>query len=441
MTNENVIGFRTTAESNPEEHARRVMAEATRLTNLAPGEWRLWYERSAERLGIDPKIFAELVEAQLKDNAEKERKTQAEARLGEQRAHRLRQTERDRQREQQRIEDGAEKKAKQKGQGFADIVKLPSAEQETKLTELAKKLDEDIASLSAEFAELVEAEKTSSSSTEAEWDDEPWPEPVTTAVVLEELIARINQHIKAKPHEVLAIALWVLMAWVHEVAAHYSVYLVVTAPKDDCGKTTLIIEVVGRLAPKAYASSSDPTVASIFRTADRDKPTMLFDNVDTLFQRKPEVTELFLIGWTRGIKIPRVERIGGDWQTVWYDPFTPKACSLIGTNLPRPLLGRCLLIELWPLKPGEEVAEVNPFNPELMDAFKSLRRKLMRWSNDNASTLKDAEPLFPAGFTTRPRANVKLLLAIAELAGDDWAEQACAAVDKLLRAKREPSWL
>ena len=214
-----------------------------------------------------------------------------------------------------------------------------------------------------------------------------------------------------------------------------------TAPKDDCGKTTLIIEVVGRLAPKAYASGSDPTVASIFRTADRDKPTMLFDNVDTLFQRKPEVTELFLIGWTRGIKIPRVERIGGDWQTVWYDPFTPKACSLIGTNLPRPLLGRCLLIELWPLKPGEEVAEVNPFNPELMDAFKSLRRKLMRWSDDNASTLKDAEPLFPAGFTTRPRANVKLLLAIAELAGDDWAEQARAAVDKLLRAKREPSWL
>ena len=33
---------------------------------------------------------------------------------------------------------------------------------------------------------------------------------------------------------------------------------------------------------------------------------MLFDNVDTLFQRKPEVTELFLIGWTRGIKVPRV---------------------------------------------------------------------------------------------------------------------------------------
>jgi uncharacterized protein DUF3631 len=110
--------------------------------------------------------------------------------------------------------------------------------------------------------------------------------------------------------------------------------------------------------------------------------------------------------------------------------------------LPRPLLGRCLLIELWPLKPGEQVVEVNPFDQELMDAFKTLRRKLARWSNDNAATLKNAEPLFPASFTTRPRANTKLLLAIAELGGDEWAEQARAALNKLLRVeKREPSWL
>src|SRR4029077_11227581 len=152
------------------------------------------------------------------------------------------------------------------------------------------------------------------------------------------LIARINQHIKAKPYQVLVIALWVMMAWVHEVAAHYSVYLVATSPKEGCGKTELTVKVVGRLVPKPYVSGSDPTVASIFRTADREKPAMIFDNVDTLFQRKPEVAELFLNGWTRGIKIARGERINGDWQTVWYDPFCPKVCSLIGTNLPRPLL-------------------------------------------------------------------------------------------------------
>jgi Protein of unknown function (DUF3631) len=109
--------------------------------------------------------------------------------------------------------------------------------------------------------------------------------------------------------------------------------------------------------------------------------------------------------------------------------------------LPRPLIGRCLLVEMWPMKLGDEVVEVKPFDQELMDAFKTLRRKLARWSNDNAATLKNAEPLFPAGFINRPRANAKLLLAIAELGGADWAEKARAALDKLLREKREPSWL
>ena len=37
-------------EVTPEENARRVMVEATRLASLAPGEWRLWIDRSAERL-------------------------------------------------------------------------------------------------------------------------------------------------------------------------------------------------------------------------------------------------------------------------------------------------------------------------------------------------------------------------------------------------------
>ena len=67
-------------------------------------------------------------------------------------------------------------------------------------------------------------------------DTESWPEPVVTTALLEEVITCIKQHIKAKPYEVLAIALWVLMAWVHEVAAHYSVYLVATSPDPGIGQ-------------------------------------------------------------------------------------------------------------------------------------------------------------------------------------------------------------
>jgi hypothetical protein len=200
-----------------EEKNRRILAAAKQLAAKTPGEWKLWYKRRAG----EPELLAELVEAQLEANEQKKSKELAEARLGEQRAHRRRQVERDRQREQQRLEEAAEKKAKEKAKAFADIVKLPSAQQEGKLTELAKKLDEDSASLSAEFDEYATSSSTAS---ESEWDVEPWPEPVATVVVLEELIACIEKYIKAKPHEVLCVALWVMMSWVHEEAAHYSVF-------------------------------------------------------------------------------------------------------------------------------------------------------------------------------------------------------------------------
>lgn len=203
----------------------------------------------------------------------------------------------------------------------------------------------------------------------------------------------------------------------------------------------MVVEVVGRLVHKKYVSGANPTEASIFRLADREKPTQIFDNVDTLFQRKREIAELFLNGWTRGINVQRAERIGGTWVTVFYDVFCPKACTLVGTNIPRPLLGRCLLIELWPLKPGEELVEVDPRDEALAAEFETLRRELMRWSSDHGDALKSAKPLFPAGFVNRQRANAKLLLAIAELAGSDWAGKARSALDKLLREQREPSWL
>ena len=40
------------AEITSEEKVRRAMAEAKRLASLAPGEWRLWIDRAAERLGV-----------------------------------------------------------------------------------------------------------------------------------------------------------------------------------------------------------------------------------------------------------------------------------------------------------------------------------------------------------------------------------------------------
>jgi putative DNA primase/helicase len=161
-----------------------------------------------------------------------------------------------------------------------------------------------------------------------DWGVEPWPEPVATSAVLHDLIDKINKHVIVKPHEALTVALWTMMAWVHNQIAHHSPYLVATSPEDSAGKTTLIAETVGRLAPKA-ANAGEPT-AAIFRFIDREKPTLIVDDADVLFQRKRDLAHIFNVAWTRGVKIPRLVQ----GSTVWFDPFCPKAATLIGTNIP-----------------------------------------------------------------------------------------------------------
>ena len=71
--------------------------------------------------------------------------------------------------------------------------------------------------------------------------------------------------------------------------------------------------------------------------------------------------------------------------------------------------------------PGENVTDF----AHMDDAdFATLRRKLARWADDNWAALSKAQPQIPAGFHNRVRRNWWLLMAIAELAGSDWADRA-----------------
>jgi hypothetical protein len=104
-------------------------------------------------------------------------------------------------------------------------------------------------------------------------------------------------------------------------------------------------------------------------------------------------------------------------------------------NLPRALVGRSIVIKLWPKK-ADEKAESFTLGD---DEFTALRRKLARWSYDNAAALKGAAPLLPANFNNRLAANWRLLLAIAELAGGTWSKLAREAAERLSRTVHKPS--
>jgi hypothetical protein len=118
--------------SDEEEKARRIMAGATRLAGLSPGEYKIWIDGSAERLGTTRDELEPIVLEIIKNNEKKAREAKTEARRSEQRAERSRkedrQQEREQEREQRRMEKEAEREAERERQRIEKEVERKNKE-------------------------------------------------------------------------------------------------------------------------------------------------------------------------------------------------------------------------------------------------------------------------------------------------------------------------
>ena len=272
---------------------------------------------------------------------------------------------------------------------------------------------------------------------EAPSETEPWPEPVDIAVLLSELSSKIARYVVlVKPYQTTALVLWTVHCWLYDHAVPiHSPMLAATSAEANSGKSTLVV-VVGHATPR-FKLNVETTGPTLYRYVDQFKPTMVLDEADDIFKRRSDLKHIINAGWTRGAKIPRQEKIGGVWRTVWFDPFTPKAISLLGSNLPPATRTRTIEIKMVPKRSDEKVEDFE----QLDDAeFAVLRRKFARWAADHAAALKDAKPTMPPGLNNRAAANWKLLLAIAELAGGPWPGRAREAAERLTQTRHRPSY-
>ena len=413
----NIVQFPLPDEE--EEHTRRVMAEVERLSNLSPAEWKFQCTRRAEVFGIEPDTLKELVEAKVEERERKERKAQVAER---DRSKLQRLADRNRQREdasKQKAEKKAElekrkaereaekeaaRKAKEKKKSFNNLLKLPVDHQEKELQRLAEQLGMDLPALRQEFKKSVGiADGFSMASSDSV---EPWPEPVNTAELLQDIEAKLAKYVVLLPHHRTAPPLWAAHAWVHNEIATHSPILMATSAEADSGKSTLL-GALARLVPKP-SLSVESTGPNVYRYVDAHKPTLIIDEADALFTRKPDLKHIFNASWTRGTTIPRQVSISGVWTTVHFDPFCPKAIGVLGgSNLPRTLKSRAIEIRMVPRRISEVV---EPFSHSDDFEFAVLRRKSERWRKDNAAALREAEPTVPNGLNNRAAMNWKLLL-------------------------------
>jgi Protein of unknown function (DUF3631) len=433
MTDGNDINF-----SEPEdERARRLRVLIETRARQGDWEWPLYIEEDARKYGIERAELQKLIKAKAKEIETKRREEQAIERKHEQTQREDQRREQDREereeREARRREEREEREEQRRAKAqrerrlraFDNIGVLPVEEHEPELRKLAVQLEEDFESLQTEFAEWLAL-------TRERLLHEPWPEPVATRDLLNELTVQLKRYlVLPQPEAATAMVLWVCFSWVHDIAT-YSPILAITSADADSAKSTAS-QIIARLTQKPHLLS-EPSAASVYHLVDDNEcPTLIVDDADRLLPRFPNLAHIVNAAWQRGAKVSRFDSRAK--RNIYYDAFYPKLINGIDILLHlRPATRtRCITITLKPKLPTEKVTSFRFADND--EQFVVLQRKLRRWSMDNSDALKQAKPAMPKGysdkFTNRLEENYTLLFAIADLAGAKWGKRARDAAVKL----------
>src|SRR5262249_11101064 len=259
----------------------------------------------------------------------------------------------------------------------------------------------------------------------------PWPEVADGDALIRDIIRKLQKHVVCSHECALTATLWVMLSWVHDEVAVHSPILVVTSAEPESGKTTLL-GILSLLAPRAI-SSVEISKAALYRSIRVWQPSFVIDEFDSVLDSvegdKAELRSVINSGHTRNQGVLRC--ITDEHKPELFSTFAPKCLGLVGRKLPATTLSRCNFIEVRRRKKDEPIEKFqHQDDKELAD----LRSRLLRWSLDNAETLRNVSPSMPDTFDNRRADNWRLQFAIADLAGDDWGEQARAAAVKIERS-------
>ncbi len=244
------------------------------------------------------------------------------------------------------------------------------------------------------------------------------------------------------PHAAVACTLWVAHA--HAMEAWESTpRLAFLSPEPGSGKSRAL-EIAELLVPRA-AMAVNMSPAALFRIIGGEEglPTILFDEIDTVFGPKAKDNEdlrgLLNAGWRRGAKTYRCAMHGRKVELETYEAFSAVALAGLG-NLPDTILTRSIIVRMRRRAPNERVQPYRRREHSL--AGGNLCDRLGQWAAGHIEILSDARPVMPPGIEDRPADVWEPLLAVADAVGGDWPRLAReAAVALVTDAQDTPASL
>lgn len=241
----------------------------------------------------------------------------------------------------------------------------------------------------------------------------PYHSAVNMPDVLNEIRAIFNRHAILPQHADVALTLWCCFSWFIE-AVHFAPILIIRAPESECGKTT--VKDIVEMFVRRPLSSEGVTVAALFRVVEQEMPTLLLDDCDSWLLRDPNDERHSLInsGHKRGGKVLRC--VGDNHDLKAFSTYCAKVLAFIGKSKDT-LHNRSIEVVLRRKMPGERIESMRGIDRSSIDL---IRSKLARLEIDCFAAVADARPSLPSGIDNRAADNWEQLLAVADVAGEEW---------------------
>jgi Protein of unknown function (DUF3631) len=257
---------------------------------------------------------------------------------------------------------------------------------------------------------------------------------IDTAALLDDTYTFIRRFVVTSEAGLVASALFVAHTHAFD-AAESTPRLSVRSAEAESGKTRLCeaMEYVVR-EPLLVA---DISPAGLYRSVERYQPTVLHDEVDTVFNAKSgddaEVRRLLNAGYRRTGKVVRIVGEGSKMREQAFKVFAPTVLAGIG-KLPHTLETRSIVVRMKPRTKGEHVDRMR--HRKVRPVGDKLRARWKAWAKAHTPSLTDAEPDLPDELSDRAQDVWEPLLAIADLSGKEWGKRARTAAVELFKAAR-----
>jgi Protein of unknown function (DUF3631) len=242
-------------------------------------------------------------------------------------------------------------------------------------------------------------------------------------------------------HARVAHVLWIAHAHVMD-AWESTPRIAFLSPEPASGKTRAL-EISELLVPNPV-EAINVTPAYLFRKVGGEEgpPTILFDEIDTVFGPKAkeneEIRGLLNAGHRRGAVAGRCVVRGKIVETEEIPAYCAVALAGLGW-LPDTILSRSVIVRMRRRKPGERI---DPFRRRVHTPDgHALRVVLAGWAAGAVNELTNAFPEMPEGVEDRDADVWEPLLAVADSIGGTWPKRARDAAVALVAASRdaEPS--